>query len=257
MVEWLFLGCPRSCDYLGSVKGDKVGDCRKDQSMQRPEVGQKTREGASGGSAKVKGIKAGVGRGSADMQDGKPAQQATAANAARDLVTANQLKLLLELLLMIWPCPTKQLAQDVVPVKVHVWLLLLAALLQQTPSSAKLQLLEQRGTLLLQLLYQVMLDGEDGDSTHPEEDTEPGSEQPCELIAGMPGPCEGQDSNSGSSFSMLEAPLPARTARPEGLVLLILQSLLCKPVPLPLLSEYLPLQSGHMYTTGKMQGVGE
>ena len=37
------------------------------------------------------------------------------------------------------------------------WLLLLAVLLQQAPSEAKVELLQRRGTLLLQLLYHVLL----------------------------------------------------------------------------------------------------
>jgi hypothetical protein len=98
------------------------------------------------------------------MQDGPAADGAAAVDSATEPVTADQLKLLLELLMMIWPCPTNPLAQDVAPVSPHGWLLLLAALLQQAPSAAKVQLLEQRGTLLLQLLYQVMLEGEGGHS---------------------------------------------------------------------------------------------
>ena len=79
-------------------------------------------------------------------------------------VTADQLKLLLELLLLTWPCPGTQLRGAMAH---HDWLLILAALLQQAPAGAKLQLLEQRGTLLLQLLYELMLDNDSGRSRHP------------------------------------------------------------------------------------------
>jgi hypothetical protein len=136
------------------------------------------------------------------------------------------------------------------------WLLLLAALLQQAPSAAKLQLLEQRGTLLLQLLYQAMLDGECGYSSCPEEVKQAVVEQPCELFAPLLGESGGNCSNSFSSLSGYNM-ISARPARPVGLVLLILQSLLYKPVHASVLVGSLPLNKGCFYTVVKVHGLGE
>jgi hypothetical protein len=225
-VEWLLLGCPGSCGNPGSEEGagckeNKAVGCSSEQSKQAPGGKQERSKGASAGSGNRKGSQAGRGRGSAVRQIGKAAEGAAAGVAASETVTADQIKLLLELLLLIWPS-TKSLAQDVVPVKPQGWLLLLAALLQQAPPAVKLQLLEQRGTLLLQLLYQVMLGGECGHSRQPDDSTQTVLEQTCELI----GARLGDGSNSGSRSSALDTPGSARPARPVGMVLLVLQSLL-------------------------------
>jgi hypothetical protein len=134
--------------------------------------------------------------------------------------------------------------------------LLLAALLQQAPSAAKVKLLEQRGTLLLQLLYQVMLEREGGHGRDLEDTTLAVKEQVCDLNGAMSVRYNGQNSSSSnSSLSALDAPLSTVPARPVYLVLLILQSLLYEPVSASLLEESMPLQPGRMYTIGKVYGL--
>jgi hypothetical protein len=158
--------------------------------------------------------------------------------------------------MMIWPCPTNPLAQDVAPVSPHGWLLLLAALLQQAPSAAKVQLLEQRGTLLLQLLYQVMLEGEGGHGRDLEDTTLAVTEEKRELIEAMLEHDDWQDSNSVSSNSVSYTLVMPKQARPVGLVLLILQSLFYEPVSASSLAESMPLQLGRIYKIGKVYGLG-
>ena len=181
-------------------------------------------------------------------------------------VTARQLKLLVELLLLMWPCPQTQVSTATGPpvMSAHAWLLLLAALLQQASSAAKLQLLEQRGTLLLQLMHEVMLDKESGRSRQREVGTsnvsEYSSEQAMVLLKELAAaaavkqgrgnePCgsiadpAGRSSASSSSFS------PER-AQPVSLVLLVLQSLLYEAVPFSLVKG-MPLQPGRMLSIGE------
>jgi hypothetical protein len=110
---------------------------------------------------------------------GPPSSVAAAAQPvpAATAVTADQLKLFLELLLLLWPCPKANTSMHTyeghAAASAQKWLLLFAALLQQAPSAAKLQLLEQRGALLLQLLYQVMLDEDLGKCWSPAVELDP------------------------------------------------------------------------------------
>jgi hypothetical protein len=78
------------------------------------------------------------------------------------------MQLVLELLLLCWPDPQvpyvasadREQVSPLDPVAKHRWdwLLLLIALLQQTSSEQKQQFLRERGPLLMQLLYQVLLE---------------------------------------------------------------------------------------------------
>ena len=184
-------------------------------------------------------------------------------------VTANQLKLLLELLLLKWPCPQNQVYTMMGTVEVaatmsaHDWLLLLAALLQQAPAPAKLQLLEERGTLLLQLLYEVMLDEDSGGSRHPEVNTrtlsEYSSEQARVLLRQLAQAVrpQGQGDEPSSSIASSaggsttnSSSFRARSVKPVSLVLLVLQSLLYEAVPLSVLEE-MPLLPGRMLSLGE------
>jgi hypothetical protein len=85
--------------------------------------------------------------------------------------SALHLQLVLELLLLCWPDPqapdskVTSADQEVFPNE-HManfrwdWLLLIIALLQQTSTKQKQQLLQERGPLLMQLLYQALLEDE-------------------------------------------------------------------------------------------------
>jgi hypothetical protein len=221
-------------------KGYKGVGCRRAEGKGGLEGKQ-----ASSSSARGIGTKAGARRGNETAEAAAAGSDVTATG----LVTVDHLKLLLELLLLIWPS-TKRQAQDVDPVKPQGWLLLLAALLQQAPSAVKLQLLEQRGTLLLQLLYQVMLEGECEHSRHPEDAIQAVMEASCDVTAAL----LGKDSNSSSTLPLLGTPVSARPARPVGMVLLVLQSLLYESVPVSLLAESMPLQPSRMYTIGEVLG---
>ena len=186
-------------------------------------------------------------------------------------VNAPQLKLLLELLLLMWPCPQNQLYRmmgtlDAAAImSAHDWLLLLAALFQQASSAAKLQLLEERGTLLLQLLYEVMLDEDSGRSRHAEENSSVYTRTIAaysskhagvllkELAAAVWRGLGDEDSRSmgfpaGSSSS--SSSVRAGTAKPVGLALLVLQSLLYEAVPLSVVEE-VPLLPGGMLSIGE------
>jgi hypothetical protein len=81
--------------------------------------------------------------------------------------TAVHVQLVLELLLLCWPNPQVPYVasddDDCSPLESVArqrwkWLLLMTALLQQTSTEQKQLLLQQRGPLLMQLLYQVLLE---------------------------------------------------------------------------------------------------
>ena len=181
-------------------------------------------------------------------------------------VTANQLKLLLELLLLKWPCPQNQVYTMMGTVEVaaimsaHDWLLLLAALLQQAPAAAKLQLLEERGTLLLQLLYEVMLDEDSGRSRHAEVNTRPiaaySSGQASVLLRELATAVrQGQRDDPSSSIASSAGRSSSSSSRagpvkPVSLVLLVLQNLLYEAVPLSVVEE-MPLLPGRMLSLGE------
>ena len=146
-------------------------------------------------------------------------------------------------------------------------------MLQQAPAAAKLQLLEERGTLLLQLLYEVMLDDDSGRSRHagvntntiqeysskqagvllrelaaaraPEQDHEVTSSSAAPAV-GSSSSSSGSDSSSSSSSDSFEA----GRAKPVTLVLLVLQSLLYEAVPLAAVGG-MPLQLGRMLAIGE------
>ena len=234
---------------------------------------------AAAGAAAAGGAGAATGAPSAAAAAGGPApagssvpgasRQTEAESEAAIDVTANRLKLLLELLLLMWPCHKNQLytmmgtvgLPAIVPA--HDWLLLLAGLLQQAPSAAKLQLLEQRGKLLLQLLYEVMLDDDSGRSRHPGVKTslitEYSGEQASVLLrelAASPAAkkCQGDEPSSSIAHSAgicsSSSSCSAGTVKPVSLVLLVLQSLLYEAVPLSMV-EGMPLQPGRMLAVGE------
>jgi hypothetical protein len=80
--------------------------------------------------------------------------------------TSLHVELVLELLLLCWPDPQvphvlgggEVPEMDVVVGQRWDWLLLMVALLQQTSTEQKQQVLRERGPLLMQLLYQVLLE---------------------------------------------------------------------------------------------------
>jgi hypothetical protein len=84
--------------------------------------------------------------------------------------TALHVQLVLELLLLCWPdlqVPyVAAAASALAPLKEYIamrrwdWLLLMMALLQQTSTEQKQQVLRQRGPLLMKLLYQILLEDE-------------------------------------------------------------------------------------------------
>jgi hypothetical protein len=80
--------------------------------------------------------------------------------------TALDVQLVLELLLLCWPgTQVQESTVEVFPME-HMawlrwdWLLLMISLLQQAPTEQKQQFLRERGPLLMQLLYQVLLEDE-------------------------------------------------------------------------------------------------
>jgi hypothetical protein len=193
-------------------------------------------------------------------------------------VTADQLKLFLELLLLLWPCPKANIPIQTfaghAAASAQKWLLLFAALLQQAPSAAKLQLLEQRGALLLQLLYQVMLDENLGKCWSPAATMDPRfyvsehypSKQAATSLqqsaaaaamshdqassrgsvssddAGSSSLGSGKDTSSRSS----DCPLKPKPVKPVYLVLTVLQSLLYETVPMAVVAESIAGQVGRM-----------
>jgi hypothetical protein len=62
----------------------------------------------------------------------------------------------LELLLLTWPDTSQQ--DCVITMQNWGWVLLLVALLQQAPGEVRRQLVQQRGSQLMQLLYYVLLE---------------------------------------------------------------------------------------------------
>ena len=72
--------------------------------------------------------------------------------------TLEQLQLVLELLLLTWPHTNQQ--GDVNGMHGWGWLLLLVALLQQAPGDVREELMQQRGSQLMQLLYHVLQEDE-------------------------------------------------------------------------------------------------
>ena len=137
-------------------------------------VGSAAGSSSASNSAGVAGEK-----GTAAAAEGGPDASETAGEQARG-VSVTQLRLMVNVLLLLWPCQKspgergsgavaaalgKEVAQKLMQrfLEAHCWswLLLLAALLQQAPAEAKQQLMKEYGTLLLQLLYRVLLDHED------------------------------------------------------------------------------------------------
>jgi hypothetical protein len=85
--------------------------------------------------------------------------------------TALHVQLVLELLLLCWPNPQVHHVRHASAghngfLMTHIaafrwdWLLLLISLLQQLSTEQKQQFLQERGPLLMQLLYQVLLEDE-------------------------------------------------------------------------------------------------
>ena len=73
--------------------------------------------------------------------------------------TLEQLQLVLELLLLTWPDASQQ--ESVNGMHGWGWLLLLVGLLQQAPGVVREQLMQQRGSQLMQLLYHVLQEEEE------------------------------------------------------------------------------------------------
>ena len=100
-----------------------------------------------------------------------PSARGTApAAAALPPPTYEQLQLVLEVLLLIWQSPSHTVAAadkgTILRPLYHGlnqlrWLQLLLVLLELAPQEAKQQLLEQRGTLIWRLLYEVLREGQD------------------------------------------------------------------------------------------------
>jgi hypothetical protein len=200
------------------------------------------------------------------------AAAAAAAAVVPAAVTADQLKLLLELLLLLWPCPKAntsiQTLEGQAAASAQKWLLLFAALLQQAPSAAKLQLLEQRGTLLLQLLYQVTLNEDLGKCWSPAVTMDPDfyiSEHISRKQAAMSlqrpaAAAMDQDQASGhasvppaeaGSSSSVSNGTDTSSSRPDTvkhvyLVLTVLQSLMYETVPMSVVVESMPERPGRL-----------
>ena len=99
-----------------------------------------------------------------------PSARGTAAAAALPPPTYERLQLVLEVLLLIWQSPS---VLQAAAAKGNIiqpsyqgldqlrWLHLLLVLLELAPQEAKQQLLEQRGTLIWRLLYEVLREGQD------------------------------------------------------------------------------------------------
>jgi hypothetical protein len=81
------------------------------------------------------------------------------------------------------------------------------------------------------------------------------TEEKRELVAAMLGHDGWQGNNNVDSIIMPYTLVFPKPARPVGLVLLVLQSLLYEAVPASLLEQSTSLQPGRMYTICKCPGL--
>jgi hypothetical protein len=181
---------------------------------------------------------------------------------------APHVQVVLELLLLCWPSPQVPYAavassplaalKDVVAVRRWDWLLLLMALLQQTSTEQKQQVMKERGPLLMQLLYQVLL-----------EDTELGGAGESKLltvsgdVAAAAWHSWFQMMTGGAMKNLLDDEKIPWAASVPMAVTMVLQNLLYESLPESLvdpetaqIGRVLKTPSGKFGTWGNMETLG-